>query len=183
MRLHPDIPGRRALTRLIARFRADRRGATAVEFAFVALPFFGLIFAILQTSIVLFANQALQTKVDSASRKIMTGQITSADTIQTFKDAICPPGETTLFDCSKLMVQVDSFPDFTTADPEAFIEEGCFRIIDEDEDPPECFRPGDASEVVIVRAIYPWPFGFSLETFSTEQPLVAVAAFRNEPFN
>ena len=44
-----------ALRRLLRRFRGDRSGATAVEFAMVSVPFFGLLFAIFETAFVFLA--------------------------------------------------------------------------------------------------------------------------------
>ncbi len=42
--------------RLLGRYRRDSKGATAIEFAFVALPFFALLFAIIETALVFFAG-------------------------------------------------------------------------------------------------------------------------------
>jgi len=44
-----------------ARFRRSRRGSVAVEFALVAPLFFALLFAIIETAIVFFAGQVLET--------------------------------------------------------------------------------------------------------------------------
>ena len=43
------------------RFRHNRRGSAAVEFALVAPVFFALLFAIIETGIIFFAGQILQT--------------------------------------------------------------------------------------------------------------------------
>ena len=55
-------------------FLADRQGATAVEFALVATPFIGLLFGIIQTFLIFFAQQLLETSVNQSSRLILTGQ-------------------------------------------------------------------------------------------------------------
>src|ERR1700687_1379750 len=49
-------------------------GAAAVEFALVAAPFLALLFAIMETALVFFAGQYLETVVTDTSRLIMTGQ-------------------------------------------------------------------------------------------------------------
>ena len=59
---------------LVRRFVRQQDGAAAVEFALVAAPFLALIFAILETALVFFAGQALETAVANSSRLIMTGQ-------------------------------------------------------------------------------------------------------------
>lgn len=180
MRRHPHTPDRRSLRRLIARFRRNERGATAVEFAFIALPFFGLLFAIMQTSLILFANQALQTMVSNASRKIMTGQLTENSTMQQFKNAICDADESVMFDCTKLLIQVQSFDNFASANPSTFVNNDCFDAAKAGST--ACFKPGGPEDVVIVRAAYEWPFGVNLEKLNTKQLLIAVSAFRNEPY-
>ena len=165
------------MPRLIARLRADESGATAVEFALVALPFFGLLFGIVQTSLVMFAGQVLQTMVADVSRKIMTGQLankTKAD----FKAALCASPSMVMFDCNKLLVQVQSFADFSVADPDTFVNPDCFNPLKADK--AACYNPGVASQVVIVRVSYEWPFGVSI--LDDKNTLVAVSAFRSEPY-
>ena len=49
-------------------------GAAAVEFALIAAPFLALVFAIMETAIVFFAGQALETAAADSARLIMTGQ-------------------------------------------------------------------------------------------------------------
>ena len=46
---------------MLRRFRRNRRGSAAVEFALVAPIFFGLLFAILELAMVFFASQVLET--------------------------------------------------------------------------------------------------------------------------
>src|SRR6185503_13859041 len=52
-----------APARCIASFARRQDGAAAVEFGFVALPFFALLFAILETALVFFAGQSLEAAV------------------------------------------------------------------------------------------------------------------------
>ena len=49
-------------------------GAAAIEFGLVAAPFLALVFAIMETAIVFFAGQALETAAADSARLIMTGQ-------------------------------------------------------------------------------------------------------------
>lgn len=165
--------------RLLHRFRSNERGATAVEFALIAMPFFGLLFAIIQTSLVMFANQALQTVTSNAARKIMTGEIASGG-LAAFRTALCG-GASFMFDCDKMMIQVQSFPGgFASANPSTFVNGDCFRL---DPPPPtSCYSPGGPRDVVLVRVSYQWPFGVSLENFKQKATLVAISAFRSEPY-
>ena len=64
------LPALRAARRLIRR----QDGAAAVEFGIVVAPFLALLFAIIETAVVFFAGQALETAVADSSRLILTGQ-------------------------------------------------------------------------------------------------------------
>ncbi|HET8612137.1 MAG TPA: TadE/TadG family type IV pilus assembly protein, partial [Sphingomonas sp.] len=52
------------LARRLARLRGDSRGASIVEFAIVAAPFLALLIAIVETSLVFFAQQGLETTAE-----------------------------------------------------------------------------------------------------------------------
>ena len=59
------------------RFARGDDGAAAVEFGMVAAPFLALMFAIMETALVFFAGQTLETAVADSARLIMTGQAQS----------------------------------------------------------------------------------------------------------
>src|SRR5258707_8613082 len=83
----------------LRRFRRNRRGSAAVEFALVAPVFFALLFAIIETAIVFFAGQVLETVTQDSARMIMTGQAqTTGYDKGTFKTYVCGT-ITVLFDC------------------------------------------------------------------------------------
>ena len=67
-----------AVRKALRRFRRNRRGSAAVEFALVAPVFFALLFAIIETAIVFFASQVLETITQDSARMIMTGQAQTA---------------------------------------------------------------------------------------------------------
>lgn len=180
MRRIPNDSRNRSLRHLLVRYGTDDRGE-AVEFALLALPFFGLLFAIIQVSLAMFANQALQTSVSKASRRIMTGEIQMAGTGETgFRAALC--STSFLFDCDKLRIQVQSFADFSAATPTS-INSSCFDLDEDEEAPSSCFSPGGPSQVTLVRVSYKWPLGVTLEDFGKGTTLVAISAFHNEPYN
>ena len=68
-----------SLRTALRRFRRNRRGSAAVEFALVAPVFFALLFAIIETAIVFFAGQVLETVTQDSARMIMTGQAQTAN--------------------------------------------------------------------------------------------------------
>lgn len=166
--------------RLLSRFCADRTGATALEFAFVAFPFFSLLFAIIQTSLVMFGAQALQTMTSIGGRKIMTGEMQNKS-FADFKTAMCNgAGMSAMFDCSKLMIQVQAFADFNVASSSMVVNEACFKQTPPP--PASCFTASARDQVVIVRVAYDWPFAIDLDDLDHKTRITAVSAFRNEPF-
>jgi Flp pilus assembly protein TadG len=180
------MPSPAALTasvrKALRRFRRNRRGATAVEFALVAPVFFGLLFAIIEVALVFFASQVLETVTQDSARMIMTGQAQTAAYTQTqFKTYVC--GKIgVLFDCTNgIYIDVQNYPAFTNvsiADP---ITGGNFV-------PPNNYNPGVQGDIVVVRLFYQWPLivtglGFNISNLNgSKRLLTATAAFRNEPY-
>ncbi len=71
-------------------FARDERGVTAIEFGILALPFFTIIFAIIETTMVFFAGQVLDSAVEDASRMIKTGRAQAAGYNMTnFRSLMC----------------------------------------------------------------------------------------------
>jgi len=112
-------------------FRRDKDGATAIEFAMVAMPFFFVILATMEVAMVMWQGEVLETAVARASRKIYTGEFqlahaaeTNMTTLQTqLKQSIC--GDMGVFlpssSCTtQLSVDVrtlDTFSSTSTANP------------------------------------------------------------------
>jgi Flp pilus assembly protein TadG len=170
----------------LRRFRRNRRGSAAVEFALVAPVFFALLFAIIETAAVFFAGQVLETVTQDSARKIMTGQSQAANYSKAqFKDNIvCPAGALArvLFNCDNLYIEAKSYPTF----PDVAVTEpidGSKNFI-----PPTSFCPGAGGDIVVVRMFYQWPLfvtglGYNISNLTGSKRLLsATAAFRNEPF-
>ncbi|MDQ0472418.1 TadE/TadG family type IV pilus assembly protein [Labrys wisconsinensis] len=171
------------------RFRRDQSGATAVEFGFVAMPFFALIFAIVEISLTFFTNQVLETAVQDAARQIMTGQSrsnnssTAANNTQmaNFKSLICAKINSAFIDCTKLQVDVETYTTFAAANTGEPIAGGKIAWT-------PGYQTGNPGDIVVVRAIYPMPtytnfYGVGLANLSDgTRLLMATAVFRTEPF-
>jgi len=173
----------------LRRFRRNRRGSAAVEFALVAPVFFALLFAIIETAIMFFAGQVLETVTQDAARLIMTGQAQAAKYTQPeFKKLICGPPEVkglirVLFDCENgIFIDVQSYPAFSSV-----------KIIDPIDAaknfvPNMKYCPGTNGDIVVMRVFYQWPLfvtglGLDISNLSGSKRLLsATAAFRNEPF-
>jgi Flp pilus assembly protein TadG len=185
----PTAPARRfnPLRAAMARARGfgrDRRGATAVEFALIALPFFALIFAIIETALCFFAGQALETALMNASRAIRTGQAQSGSvSAADFKTSVCSY-LTYMFNCSSnLYINVQTFSSFssitltTPVDANGNLATTGYT-----------YDAGSGGEIVVIRAYYEWPvFVNRLGNNLANEPdgkhlLTATVAFQNEPF-
>ena len=79
---------KRAL-RFAKRFKKNEDGATAIEFAFVALPFFALLFGIMELAIVFFINSALVHATSEAGRLIRVGNFQACGGADEFKALVC----------------------------------------------------------------------------------------------
>jgi Flp pilus assembly protein TadG len=168
---------------LINRFGASQRGATIVEFGLIALPFFALLMAILETGLMFFAGQTLETAVGNAARMIRTGQAQEQGFDEArFREEICHLAGLVM-DCeNKLKLDVKVFPVFEAIDLSPGIGEN-----GEVDDAGFTFEPGHGNDIVVVRAFYDWPvfaniLGFTLDSGNGSHLLTATVAFRNEPF-
>lgn len=170
----PRGRGRRGL-------RRDQRGSVAVEFALLAIPFFALIFAMIETCVIYFATSNLDSVVANAGRQVRTGQVQAAGlSASDFKSMICDQ-MTLISDCdSGLFIDVRNFSSFGGV---SFLP-----LIDEDGNPSADvqFQPGGAGDIVVVRAYYSWGVispGIGLSNLEGGGRLIAASvAFRNEPF-
>ncbi len=169
--------------RTARRLIKQQDGAAAVEFALVAAPFLALVFAIMETAVVFFAGQALETAVADSSRLIMTGQAqTQGLSASAFKNAVCAKIYG-LFDCQNgVYVDVKTFTSFGSVSmPTPVDGSGNFQNN-------FSYQPGGPGDIVVVRLFYQYPvyvslLGFNLSNVNGgKRLLAATAAFRNEPY-
>jgi len=183
----PSLPRRRGRVRegasLPRRFISQRKASTTVEFGLLAAPFVALIFAILQTAILFFADQSLETAAATAARLILTGQAQTQgwDAAQ-FKSQVCNV-ITGVFNCnSGVYVDVETYSTFAAANLGMPVSGGVFQTSSLG------YNPGGPGDVVVVRLYYKYPvyvdlFGFSLSTLTGGYNLLAATAvFKNEPY-
>ncbi|WP_062015187.1 TadE/TadG family type IV pilus assembly protein [Aureimonas sp. AU4] len=173
-----SIPRREGLLRTFARHRS---GAAAIEFALIALPFFFVLFASIETAIVSGANVVLRNAVDHAAREVLTGQMQTRDiTPATFRSELCAD-VSFLLSCDRLKIDMRTYPTFG-----AIPTDVPFKLGDVD-DTGFCFDPGAQDNITVVRAFYAWPWvtGFLqklAEDTNGNATIFAMAAFMNEPF-
>lgn len=171
--------------KLVRRFARRKDGSTVVEFGIIIVPFIALMFAIIETALVFYASQVLETATADSARLIMTGQAQKQGMTQSqFKTQVCAR-LLALFNCnSGIQIDVQSYSTFSGAnisqpiDADGNVDTSGFG-----------FTPGVQGNIVVVRVIYEWPtfvrqFGLDLATLPNgKRLLMSTAAFRNEPYN
>lgn len=166
-------------------FADDKRGVAAVEFAMVAIPFFFLIFGLLEVCVIFIMSSILEHGANEAARSIKTGQFQESGLgVTQFKASVCAE----LFDLmtcdEKLNLDVQTFASFAgTADPSPI--DAATGDLDTDS---FGFNAGNSDEIVVIRVFYEWDLiipvmSAPLANMSDNRRLLqATIAFRNEPF-
>ncbi len=167
------------------RFSGDRSGASALEFALLAVPTVLTLLAIIEVALVYFATFNLESATARGARLIRTGQAQNQkfDAGQ-FKNEVCKYIVAPLT-CDGLRLDVRHYASFTNA------ASNLTNPLDGSGNLNSNFSydPGAGGDVVVVRAFYEWPLmaklpqAISLGNMANgDRLLIATAAFRNEPF-
>ena len=161
----------------IARFRRAEDGATAIEFAIVAVPFFFLLGVMMEIGIMLFTEYSIQNAVEGAGRMIrVAGPGTMSG--EEFRQTICDQGAL-VRDCeTRLGLAVESAGSFQGLDVPS--------ISDIDRGSVVSFTPGAPGDAVVIVATLDWEFIFpfmrplaNVEGIDARR-LHGIAAFRTE---
>ena len=174
----------------------SRDGAAAIEFALLAIPYFLIVFAIIETFIAFTGEQLIANAVDTMARKFRTGQITAANTNEAaFRSQFCSE-ISILIQCSgdqsdKLILDVRSFSTFADI-PKTIPRESGHTL--GDLTATNVYQPGGAGTINMLRAYYRWEIITDLVRpyISTIRPsdgslpkeflIVATAAYKNEGY-
>jgi Flp pilus assembly protein TadG len=169
---------------LLRRFRRSRGGSAAVEFALVAPAFFALLFAIIETAIMFFAGQVLETITQTSARTIFTGQTqTGGLTLAQFQQNVVCPQTPVIFNCNNIFIDVENYSSFQNVVINSEIDSNGNFTTNALQ-----YNPGGPGAIVVVRFFYKWPLfvtglGYNVSNLTGNQRLlVATAAFRNEPY-
>lgn len=136
----------------VYRWVRQDKGATAVEFSLVAVPFIFLLIGTIEMSLMFAASANLHSATNDASRLIRTGQAqqSGGDAEDVFVNKLCE-GVNVILDCSKLQYEViamgnfDDFSDYAAS----YDEDGNLET--------QGFNPGGSSSVVLIRVSYRYP--------------------------
>ena len=166
-------------------WRRDQRGATAVEFALVALPFIFILFSITEVCVANAVSASLDNATNLAARQIMTGQFTLSGSAATtaFKTKICDQLNWLGSSCtSNLSVSVQTFAAFANATQPNVTVNGSFS------DQNLAFSGSAAGSIVMVNTYLKWqlltPYFLTGYNASNDGTTVfeSTVAFRNEPY-
>ncbi len=173
------------VARLILRWRRDRSGVTAIEFAIVAIPFLLFMYGIIAIGLFFFTTFAVENGLEQAARLIRTGQAQKAHmTDVQFKNEVCSflPG---FIDCqNKLLVNVRSFAeaDMTPVVAQSeCLNGGSLGSL-------TTYSPGAANQVVLLTLCFEWelakriPFLQLGDMANGSRLIQAATVFRTEPY-
>ena len=178
--------------RAIKRFRQDDSGAMGVELALVALPFFAVLFAVLESALVFWANQVLGAATADAARELYTGQFQKANVStpaeelpSRFKREVCSRIGG-LIPCSSVRIDVRSTSSFPGGVPVPIVTkpDGTQEV-----DPAfGVYEEPKPTEVALVRVIVEYPVLVPLmeamkgSLSGNKRLLMSSAAFRTEKY-
>jgi Flp pilus assembly protein TadG len=179
-------PARRAVgaaTTLIGRFIRHGDATTTIEFGLLAAPFVAGLFAILQTALIFFAEQTLETAAATSARLVFTGQAQlNGWTAAQFKSQVCGQIKS-IFNCSNgVYIDVETYPSFSSVNTSLPIVSGNLNSS------ALGYNPGGPGDIVMLRLYYQYPvyvnlLGFNMSNLNGGYDLfAATAVFKNEPY-
>jgi Flp pilus assembly protein TadG len=188
------------------RFARSKDGAAAIEFAILAVPYFVIIFAIIETFVAYTGEQLVGNAVDTMARKLRTGNITAIANHANFKDRtefrqlFCNE-ISILIQCSaqevatpnKLWLDVRSFTSFSQI-PTTVPRNPPNSTYGELDTSSFAYSPGGPKTINMLRAYYKWdvmtdlirPYISNVRPADGSRPyyflIVETAAFQNEEY-
>jgi len=182
-------------SRMSTRFARNAEGSTMVEFAFIALPLFLLVFAILELGWGNFVQSRLDAATQQAARQVMTGAAQAARvsgqplTAAQFRDQFICPKLPASMACADVYVNVSTI-DPTQATPfSPFVNATGSGLVAPDlAGVGNAYALGAGRNYVVLQVAYP------LKTFAgallsnghyagkSVRVLMSTSTFKNEPF-
>ena len=177
------------------RLLRSRDGAAAIEFALLAIPYFLIIFAIIETFVAYTGEQLIGNAVDTLARQLRTGEIKSDTTKDAFREKFCDEISILIHcdggDSERLILDVRSFStyaDIPTTIPR--VGGASFGALDAT----DAFQPGGSGTINMLRAYYRWeiitdlvrPYISNIRPADGSLPkeflIVATATYKNEDY-
>lgn len=164
--------------RLLLRFRRDKTGAAALEFAMVAAPFLAIVVCIVEVSVDFLLFSQIDYAVHKAAQEIRTGSVQTRElTAEQFKtDVLCP--KLNILSCSAVRINVVVIKKF---------QEWLYWSTTNINPATAKWCPGGAAETVLVPVAYPVPLQSMIwagnkSAANGVRYYLAAAAFRTDPY-
>ncbi|MEW5684233.1 MAG: TadE/TadG family type IV pilus assembly protein [Pseudomonadota bacterium] len=161
----------------IADFRRDERGATAIEFAFVAPVMIFALLSLVEIGVIGMMSTSLDNAVITTSRMLRTGRDDAPVSAEDTEIQICRLMGGDYAKCrDRLVISVQKYPKFANANAVVAAQ------------PAGEFARGVPGDIVVVKANYRWPLmtPFLAQAFERtglmEVTLGARVTFKNEPY-
>jgi Flp pilus assembly protein TadG len=161
--------------------RRDNQGAAAVEFALLVLPFFTIIFVIMQISLMFFIDTGLDSALGKTARKVRTGYATTnAWTITSFKSDLCANLALSFGCSSNLLVVATVVTNMGSIPNSSPTTNGVLTVTEQ-------YNTGKSGDYVLVHVYLPWKpllplYNFAGSTLKDGTYILGAAnLFRNEP--
>lgn len=135
--------------------RTSNEGATAIEFALLAIPYVFLMVGIIELAIMFAAGSMLEGATNSAARLVRTGQLQQSGDASAqeaaFREAFCEYA-TALVDCNDVVIEARLMESFSDAEGETptYDDEGNMES--------SGFETGGSNDKVLIRASYRYDF-------------------------
>jgi Flp pilus assembly protein TadG len=185
-------PARKSVWRRLLR---SKDGAAAIEFTILAIPYFIIVFAIVETFVAFTGEQLISNAVETMSRKIRTGQNAAITNTEQFRQAFCED-ISIMIQCSgtevaspnKLLLDVRSYSKFTDI-PKTIPLNSAGDV----DGVSFGYAPGKQNTINAMRAFYKWEIITDIlrPMLSTIKPsgddsgyflIVETSTFRNEDY-
>ena len=157
------------MIRLGRRFTRDQTASTTIEFGFVIVPFFALLFSVFENGFLLMVDDGITQANTTAARQVLIGTVQNDTTITTaaqyLDKMICNPVAPmsrvlpSYIDCSKVVVDVRALPAGSNSFNATAQALDFYTVANTNK-----FCPGDPGGIVMVRLMYPMPAYFPVLT-------------------
>lgn len=191
--VHPTIRKKKASRWL--KLRKSEDGAASIEFALVSIPFFLVMFGIIEQGMYFLVHRLIDAGAYQIAREVKTGDIRGGAngnfSEAQFKQRLCGKVVMKIFDCAKVVVDVRQIGQWDNPTSPDTLPDGSI-------DPSAVgFSPGGRSTVNVVRVYYDWPTVLDWEKYGAgitghanidsmgtdgHRRIVGTAAFMTEPF-
>ncbi len=170
------------------RLKANERGVAAIEFALLAPIFFAIMFGIIETALVFFADMLLQNSLLDNSRTIRIGDAAkNSITYEQFKSNVCDKAVILTSCTENLKLQVIKLTStnlYSSGQPITISWTDYNTILSL----PPTYEIGVADDVLLIRGYYEWPMvtGFMTQFLTNananKRIIGGAVVSKNEPF-